>query len=581
MIPVQSTVQPITRLKDLPSPGKNVYERLDSSIPYLVQRLFPKQSCALHYLVGLLAHAHAKQYALPDISRETEGDIAIVSVKDYQELRRLLRLAYETAHMYTLIFEALGLLKVQKCKGQLNLVIPLHSYHPPTGLLSKLGQLREHYRSHRPHVGRLVETVIERLGDLERDEMQQLHGAQDAFSAELVDLIQQALSAEGVQGDTRQIAQCIAAKTMRHFQVERGQTTSTMVKGVRKNLPLQDQKDCGREALSREESAPVELNRQEKGVAMHLVRRNLLINPARLDSQREESTLAESVQEAGRFRDENLSASCQAEAVAVHTCRPAHARATSNLSAGVDSAKPLPLRIDNGKKNNNKRSATDSVIVIDSPAQIEKSTAIVSSAPSSQSEIPVQAAKLALFVEGMDNNLGAYINLIKNHPEQRRRAALIATLIRKHYPQGKRPLDRPGGYLTACCKEYAKAGIPNEFAELVTQCIHLSYSELEEVVKRTYQHLASMSQCSPSGSTETSLFKPKKGPAMDKDAAETLARRIPQEDSYVQVKGVWEVCHGEGKAYVVGVMIPPLAYVFSSSQDWEDYHAHMQTIDES
>lgn len=237
MIPVQSTVQPTTRPKELPSRSENVYERLDSSIPSLVQRLFPTQSCALHYLVGLLAHAHVKQYALPTISRETEGDVAIVCVKDYQELRRLLRLAYETAHMYTLIFEALGLLKVEKCKGQLKLVIPLRPYHPPTELLSKLGQLREHYRSHRPHVGRLVETVIERLGDLERDEMQQLHRAQDAFSAELVDLIEQALAAEGVQGDTRQIAQRIAATTLHHFLVERGQTTSTMVKGVTKRLP--------------------------------------------------------------------------------------------------------------------------------------------------------------------------------------------------------------------------------------------------------------------------------------------------------------------------------------------------------
>jgi hypothetical protein len=127
MIPVQSAVQPTTRPKKPPHHGENVYERLDSSIPSLVQRLFPTQSCALHYLVGLLAHAHVKQYALPTISRETEGDVAIVCAKDYQELRRLLRLAYETAHMYTLIFEALGLLKVQKHKGQLNLVIPLRS----------------------------------------------------------------------------------------------------------------------------------------------------------------------------------------------------------------------------------------------------------------------------------------------------------------------------------------------------------------------------------------------------------------------------------------------------------------------
>jgi hypothetical protein len=277
--------------------------------------------------------------------------------------------------------------------------------------------------------------------------MQQLHGAQDTFSAELVDVIQQALAAEGVQGDTRQIAQRIAANTLHHFLVERGQTTSTMVKGVRKNLPLQDQQDSVREALPREEYAPVERNRQEKGVPLHLVQRNLPLYPARLDSQREESS----------------------------------------------------------------------------------------------------------------------------------RAALIATLIRKHFPQGKRPLERPGGYFTRRCQEYEETGIPVEFAELVTQCAQMSYSELEEVVKRTYQHLASMAQRSFSRPTESSLFKPKRGHFMDQATAEALARRIPLEDPYVQVRGVNRAQEG---IYVVEVFIDPVEYRFGSIEDWEAYHAQMQELEQ-
>lgn len=568
IMPVQSAVQSTTR-------PENVYERLDSSIPSLVQRLFPTQSCALHYLVGLLAHAHVKQYALPTISRETEGDVAIVCVKDYQELRRLLRLAYETAHMYTLIFEALGLLKVQRCKGQLNLVIPLRPYHPPTELLSKLGQLREHYRSHRPHVGRLVETVIERLGDLERDEMQQLHGAQDAFSAELVDLIEQALAAEGVQGETRQIAQRIAANTLHHFLVEKGQTTSTMVKAVRKNLPAQAQEDSVREARSHEGSPSIPLNREEKGVPMHQARRNLHVQDARIDSLRDESIpLARRAQEKGRFRDEDLLAACQGEAVTARTPRSAHAFVTSNLPASVDSAQPFPLRIGNGQKYYNKSLVSDSVPDSHRSKEERKRPA---SQPFPLSGILAQTTKLAMFIEGDAKNERAYIKLIKNHPEQRRLAALIATLIRKHYPQGKGPLDRPGGYFTRRCQEYEETGIPDEFSELMTCCDQMPYRELEEEVKRAFQHLASITHRSLSRSTESSLFKPKRGPVMDQATAEALARRIPLEDPYVQVRGVSRAQEG---SYVVEVFIDPVEYRFGSIEDWEAYHAQMQELEQ-
>ncbi len=64
---------------------------------------------------------------------------------------------------------------------------------------------------------------------------------------------------------------------------------------------------------------------------------------------------------------------------------------------------------------------------------------------------------------------------------------------------------------------------------------------------------------------------------MDQATAEALARRIPLEDPYVQVRGVNRAQEG---IYVVEVFIDPVEYRFGSIEDWEAYHAQMQELEQ-
>jgi hypothetical protein len=63
---------------------------------------------------------------------------------------------------------------------------------------------------------------------------------------------------------------------------------------------------------------------------------------------------------------------------------------------------------------------------------------------------------------------------------------------------------------------------------------------------------------------------------MSKARAEVLARRIPLEDSSVQVRGLYE----EDGIYAVRVYIAPVEYLFASIEDWEYYHAQMQLLEQ-
>ena len=550
------------------------YGQLDPSIPRAVQALFPARSSAQQFLKAFLAYASAES-ALPD---DESTAFATIRVKGYKELSQLLRLAYETTHMYTLVYRVIGLLFVEKQEGELTLRVPLGPYFPPDDLLKVLNDLIEQYRDHRPKVRRMLKNVTGRLQGILKDSARSDRSNQQSFSLELIDCIQQALSSVGIQENNQQIAGCIAAKIAHYIPTERKQTICLVAKGGRENLPQENQGDFEPNALPNEESA-AHLPRR-RGNAKH-IQQNLPEVLSRVDSHYEESTVWQALErEKGRFSDTDLPLvdSMVADNSPV-VFSPDASPEDENLLQQVDSQGATSF-IGNGIGNKNYKymSLPDPVIV--PPVADELRMPRVDS-PLPHHIVVSQARQLALFVEGDERkDQGAFIKLVKDFSPRVRMAALLATMVRKHYPQGKDALRKPGGYYTQRCKEFQAYGVPNELVGLVGRCIDLPYCEVEGLVKASFRHLESRNRGLHHEDDETAAIKPKRGIPMDKTTADALAVRISQEGPYAQVKGVQDVRHAEGIAYVVQVTIGRADWDFASVEDWEYHHAQVQSLDE-
>ncbi len=526
----------------------------DPSIPRTVRSLFPAHSRAQQFLEGLLALADIEAGA----PGNTRGAAAVVRRQGSRELSQGLHLAYETTHMYTLVFGSLGLLSVGKQEGQLTLILPLGPYSPPDDVLKTLDRLIMRYRSHRPKMRRLLETVTKRLTCLLGESTRAFQSDRQSVPTELIDRIQHALSSEGIRENTRQIAMGIAGELARFFPVENSQAAHLMAREAGENLPVADREggeDAGR-------------------FAQH----DLPEARLRVDSHPGESpSVACTEQETGRFPRADLPPADRVGEVASSTHLSAGELSETNLPLEADSTSRLSPFNGNGigKKNITITPFPDSVPV--------PPTQDIGHMPPAPSPLPhpvvlTQARELAAFVEGHTSNLGAYVKIIRDYSLQNRLAALIALLVRKHFPQGRGPLTRPGGFFTRRCQQYKTDGTPDEFADLVAHCTHRSYGEIEEMVKTSFQHLASQDQRSLDRHPEAVPLKPRRGSAMDKATAQALAQRISEEDSYVQVKGVREASVGEERSYVVEVFIAPLDCSFASVEEWEDYYAQIQSL---
>jgi len=533
------------------------YGQLDPSISRAVQALFPARSSAQQFLKAFLAYASVES-ALPD---DESAAFATIRVKGYKELSQLLRLAYETTHMYTLVYRVIGLLFVEKQEGELTLRVPLGPYFPPDDLLKVLDDLTEQYRDHRPKVRRMLKNVTGRLQGLLKDSARSERSNQQSVSLELIDCIQQALSSVGIRENNQQIAGCIAAKIAHFIPKERKQTICLMAKDGGENLPQENQGDFEPNALPNEESA-AHLPRR-RGNAKH-IQQNLPEAPSRVDSHSDtDLPLVDSV-----VADDS-------PVVFPSDASPGD----ENLLQRVDSLIAMSV-IGNGIGNKNYKymSLPDSVIV-PPVADERRMPRVDSSLP--HPVVVSQARQLALFVEGDERkDRGAFIKLIKNFSPRVRIAALLATMVRKHYPQGMGALRKPGGYYTQRCKEFQAYGVPNELVGLIGRCIDLPYCEVEGIVKASFRHLESRNRGLHHENDETEAIKPKRGIPMDKTTADALAVRISQEGPYAQVKGVQDVRHAEGIAYVVQVTIGRVDWDFASVEDWEYHHAQVQSLDE-
>ena len=184
-----------------------------------------------------------------------------------------------------------------------------------------------------------------------------------------------------------------------------------------------------------------------------------------------------------------------------------------------------------------------------------------------------QARSLAKLIEGNEENVGAYIALIQQHDPRTLRAAVIATLLRKHWPQGRGVLRKPGGYYTRRVQQFQHA-IPEPILSLLQTYEQVSYEEIDAALG-TQAHMQAARQ-EPGIPARQGTIRPKRGIPMSKATAEMLARRIPLEDSSVQVRGLYE----EGGIYAVRAYIAPVEHLFASIEDWECYHAQMQLLEQ-
>lgn len=199
-----------------------------------------------------------------------------------------------------------------------------------------------------------------------------------------------------------------------------------------------------------------------------------------------------------------------------------------------------------------------------------------------------QAKALAMFIEGCSVNLGAYIKLIREYDERTILAGVIATLMRKHFPCGRGPLKRPGGFFTRRCQEFQRDGIPSEVAAWVERCGHLPYREIDaalEAAARVHRRMGDRppahSQHEAPGAITTPIYPPGRGDWMSRTEADALCVRISKEDLSVSVRRIQHVDLETGEVHVVEVVIDGVPYVFASACDWEDYRSRLRAIEET
>jgi hypothetical protein len=615
------------------------YERVDPSTRRVIHTLFPSHTRGFAFYTGLLRNAIVKQCTLPDNPTEARRDTAVVSIKGYAELRLRLRLSYDTTHMYILIYRALGLLYIEKYDGLTTIIIPLGAYHPPAGLAETLLQLRERYRSRRPKVGRLVSKIIERIAafiqlDSEQESCNRttpLQHDHPLVYAELLTRIQQELAAQGVADPSGQIADGMTTalipflathiedysppseqheKHADHSRTCRKDQQGEMAEiqrfpPVRSEKRVDEEREignlptlCSKEVS--EQGSVLQETEQPRAHGRFSVQNLPTVLPKGESTHVNAPQIPTHSVKCGRFLTSNLLPSQQTSEVVGHTfpeCGsfPAPNLPTNRQVGDAPQAAPelasmnLPLKVDsgvpllngNGRNGNGEKNIhniypsvdTDSVPVKMVSLSEEKRPRSPRPRQSAHTSLINQAKALAKLVEGNEENVGAYIALIQQYDPRTLRAAVIATLLRKHWPQGRGILRKPGGYYTRRVQQFQHT-IPEPILSLLQTYELASYEEIDAALGAQARMQAARRESATSARQGT--IRPKRGAPMCQATAEMLARRIPQEDSSVQVRGLYE----EDGIYAVRVYIAPVEHLFASIEDWGCYHAQMQLLEQ-
>lgn len=587
------------------------YAQVDPSTRETLHTLFSPRSRGYAFFCGLLANATVRPYTSPHLPKEIRGDVAIVNVKGYAALCQRIGLSYDTTHMYMLIMRTLGMLYVEKRDGQMTIILPLSAYHPPAGLAETLLHLRDRYRSRRPKIGRIVSAIIGRLDILiqpegikaDHDQPASLQYAETPVLAELLSRVQRALAIQNVTDPNGHIATGIVEAVAPLVATHNDRTYAPRQEEVHSSLSQTHPESAHRETGYLRESSPAE---NEKRVEERTGNKNLPTAIPTTDERLLRAADRGTVQPrtSGRFPTSNLAIVQQrgARAPQKSTCnsaspvknsrfraehlpnhqRPFEATEKSCTGMGRFGSENLPLKIDseilslngigNGECNINFISLSHPDSVPDPVKADGKRRQSPQPYQLAHAKLIHQAKALAKLIEGSEENVGAYIVLIKQHHPRTLRAAVIATLQRKHCQEGRGALKKPGGYYTRQVQKYQHA-IPQPMMTLVQTYEQASYEEIDAAFA-TQAHMQPVKQGLAS-SAQQGTIRPKRGARLCKATAEALALRIPQEDSSVEVRGLRE----EEGTYGVRVFIAPVEHLFASVEDWECYHAQMQMLE--
>jgi hypothetical protein len=547
-----------------PQQGGVAYERVHPSTRCIIETLFPPHTRGVAFLRGLLTSATVMPYVPSDDSGEVREDTAVVSVKQgCDELRQRVHMAYDTTHMYLVIYRALGLLYEEKRGEQTLFRIPLHAYQPPPDLSERLRQLQEHYLEKRPRVRRLVQKIIERIAPLTPVDTGQpsliehslLHPNPSPLPTVLLSRIQRGLSSMGVEDPDGHIAMCVAEEVVRTDQISQqdfSQNTS-MGRFAPENLPTPQKESGGKADSCSTESTPYDV---------------LVTAPSRSG----ELNLPRSQQPDHAGMD-----SCELASTPPSTNAIAHAGfAATNLAAQEDAIELDSLRA-NVTINQYSKYITLMMTNVTLREQFQRFLATILDDDETQ-----WRRYNPLFRE-----LSCTIPL---EPEAIT-AALVETLVIRHSYQS---LTKPGGYFTKSCRVYCKK-IPSHVRDLLKTYGHMTYEALlsslkTDVTQHISQDLSSQRKsvrlgyaCTPYGFSAQGKGGrwmkqglAEKQETMSELEAKALEAQIKREAPFVQIQGIRRTFQ---TTYALDVNIDGVPWAITSKREWDRYFGELRACE--
>ena len=204
---VQMITMPTQRIEEVISDTNGVaYERADPSTSRVFEELLPHGNI---FLARLLNNAVIQPYKHNPTYKLVEKAAVIIVTRGYVELSQMLHMSYDTTHMYMLICQALGLLRMKSDGKQKTIIIPLGAYRPPAELREILQELTSRYRDRRPKVRRLIHSIIERLASILPVEQE---AGKQSYQEELLAGVKRGISSQGIVDPEGQIALSILAE---------------------------------------------------------------------------------------------------------------------------------------------------------------------------------------------------------------------------------------------------------------------------------------------------------------------------------------------------------------------------------
>lgn len=204
---VQMIAMPTQRIEEIISDTNGVaYERADPSTSRVFEELLPHGDI---FLARLLNNAVIQPYKHDPTHKLAEKAAVIIVTRGYVELSHMLHMSYDTTHMYMLICQALGLLRMKSDGKQKTIIIPLGAYHPPAELREILQALTSRYSDRRPKVRRLIHSIIERIASILPVEQE---AGKQSYQEELLAGVKRGISSQGIVDPEGQIAMSILAE---------------------------------------------------------------------------------------------------------------------------------------------------------------------------------------------------------------------------------------------------------------------------------------------------------------------------------------------------------------------------------